>query len=124
MPTIIRNGITYGGGGGTGNASNKYSTEEQVIGTWIDGRRIYRRVISKQLFALGFTDITSEGIYDQIIRQQGYFEANNEKYPLPRMYSGSSIEMSISSSNNIRVENRYNASYPITAIIEYTKTTD
>lgn len=49
MPTIIRNGRTYGGGGGSGNASNKYSTEEQVIGTWIDGSPIYRIVSSEPI---------------------------------------------------------------------------
>ncbi len=30
-------------GGGT---NNNYSTEEQVIGTWIDGKPLYRKVIS------------------------------------------------------------------------------
>ena len=40
MPTIIRNGITYGGGG---TSLDNYSTKEQVVGTWIDGKPIYRK---------------------------------------------------------------------------------
>ena len=46
MPTIIRNGITYGGGG---TSLDNYSTEEQVIGTWIDGSPIYRIVSSEPI---------------------------------------------------------------------------
>lgn len=45
MPTIIRNGITYCGGSGSGNASNKYSTEEQIVGTWIDGKPLYQKTV-------------------------------------------------------------------------------
>ena len=39
MATIIQ------AGSGTGGIS--YSTEETEIGTWIDGRKVYRRVFSK-----------------------------------------------------------------------------
>ena len=121
---FIRDANPGGGSGSSGGGGNIYSTEEQVIGTWIDGRPVYRRVISNQLFDIGFTNITSEGIYDQIIHQTGYFKNGNEKYSLPRLISGSLIEISISSTNDIRIENQYNATYPITFIIEYTKTTD
>jgi len=34
---------------GCGGASNVYSTEEAVCGTWIDGKPIYRKVISGTL---------------------------------------------------------------------------
>ena len=34
-----------GTGGSAGGASNVYSTEETAIGTWIDGKTIYRKVI-------------------------------------------------------------------------------
>lgn len=44
MPTIIRNGITYGGSG-TITALDNYSTEEQVVGTWIDGKPLYQKTI-------------------------------------------------------------------------------
>lgn len=72
MPTIIRNGITYGGGGGTGNASNKYSTEEQVIGTWIDGSPIYRIVSSEPI---AFNQNSSE--FQELIGNTGNFSGNS-----------------------------------------------
>jgi len=36
---------------GCGGASNVYSTEETVCGTWIDGKPIYRKVITGTLAA-------------------------------------------------------------------------
>ena len=40
--TVANVSETYGGGSGV---ENVYSTEETVIGAWIDGKPIYRRVI-------------------------------------------------------------------------------
>ena len=42
-----------GNGSGAGASSNIYSTEETVCGTWIDGKPIYRKVIT------GITDAKS-----------------------------------------------------------------
>lgn len=44
MPKIIRNGITYGGSG-TITALDNYSTKEQVVGTWIDGKPLYQKTL-------------------------------------------------------------------------------
>lgn len=57
MPAIIRNGITYGGSG-TITALDNYSTKEQVVGTWIDGKPLYQKTIT-------VTSITpsSSGLY-------------------------------------------------------------
>lgn len=41
-----------GGGGSSGGSEEVYSTEEVAIGTWIDGRTIYRKVID-------FSDVNS-----------------------------------------------------------------
>ena len=43
--TTISDGADGQGGGSSGGASNVYSTEETAIGTWIDGKTIYRKVI-------------------------------------------------------------------------------
>lgn len=32
-----------GGGGGGGSSTHNYSTNEQVVGTWIDGSTVYER---------------------------------------------------------------------------------
>ena len=37
--------VIGGANGGGSGSENVYSTEETVIGTWIDGKPIYRRVI-------------------------------------------------------------------------------
>ena len=43
--TLIVNGISYSGGsGGTGGGGEVYSKTETEIGTWHDGRKIYRCV--------------------------------------------------------------------------------
>lgn len=34
------------GGGGGGSSSDVYTTDEQIIGTWIDGKPIYRKGFS------------------------------------------------------------------------------
>lgn len=36
-------GIKYGNGGGSGSSSHNYSTDEQVVGTWIDGKPVYEK---------------------------------------------------------------------------------
>lgn len=57
-----------GGGGGAGSHNNVYSTQEQIVGTWIDGKPIYRKVLdySNELWASGTKDIT-ELFIEQII---------------------------------------------------------
>ena len=40
MPKIMYNGTDYSGGG---SSSHTYSTEEQVVGKWIDGRDVYEK---------------------------------------------------------------------------------
>ena len=66
MGTIIKNKIQYGGGGGSISTDNmptedmseivsplpsvmsrrmKYSTDEQIVGEWIDGKPLYQKTI-------------------------------------------------------------------------------
>lgn len=55
-----------GGGGGTGG--NVYSTKETVVGTWIDGRNIYRKVF---VGSSGTYDVAYLNI-DALIRLEAY----------------------------------------------------
>jgi hypothetical protein len=75
----------YGCCGGTGNsgagAENVYSTEETVCGTWIDGKPIYRKVISGKLAndsgtALLFANV-SDLMIDRVISLGGNTFSNN-----------------------------------------------
>lgn len=52
-----QDGSSSGGGSSSGSGGeNNYSTEETAIGTWIDGRTIYRKIISVDLPALSGTN--------------------------------------------------------------------
>ena len=42
-------GSSSGSGGSSGGSTDVYSTEETAIGTWIDGKTIYRKVLSMDL---------------------------------------------------------------------------
>ena len=49
VDTLVANS---GGGGSSSGSGEVYSTEEVAIGTWIDGKTIYRKVISMDLPAV------------------------------------------------------------------------
>ena len=67
------NGTTYKlfaptGGGGGGSSGHNYSTEEQIIGTWIDGSTLYEKTISVQSNSAtkGMIEIPINDIADNI----------------------------------------------------------
>lgn len=120
-----------------GNLSTeKYSTDEQVIGEWIDGKPLYRKVINlncptcqtEGTFADAKTDVSSLNI-DYIM----FKNVNLEKPNLIMSYDridingnkGAVIWYDITKKNIIARHNRmvFNSA-SIIAIIEYTKTTD
>ena len=49
VDTLVANSGGSSGGGSSSGSGEVYSTEEIAIGTWIDGRTIYRKVISMDL---------------------------------------------------------------------------
>ena len=110
--------------GNVNNNGNNYSTDEQVIGTWIDGKPIYRKVFIIENTTTSETDIDVSSLnIENVIDISGI--AYNDSIQLPINFyneSGynscyyskhiSSIKYKISHGNNARI------------IIEYTKTTD
>ena len=52
VDTLVANSGGSGGGGSSSGSGEVYSTEEIAIGTWIDGKTIYRKVISMDLPAV------------------------------------------------------------------------
>lgn len=112
-----------------------YSTEELRIGTWIDGKPLYRKVIRVHNFTVSKTaeintDITN---FDKLVKISGLFENySNSKYaPYPiydtdptnllQVYvtwDGTKIKFDGNTSWT-QNPNRYH-----TFILEYTKTTD
>lgn len=116
---IIKNGI------------EDYSTNETRIGTWIDGKPLYRRVFTGTLSSGTYRNITSSRNINKIIDAKGYFLSDNVGYTLGKtIYSGESDLKSatrvIVLNNNLRLDADYSkfgaATYEIA--VEYTKTTD
>ena len=106
------------------NKANTYSTEEQVIGTWIDGKKIYRKVVTG-IITTANTKINLA--HDNIINISGkilgnnggnneliyYYDNTNYSYVYSQNYSTLML---------LTVESNLNKNYY--AIIEYTKTTE
>lgn len=110
-----------------------YSEEETVIGKWIDGKPIYRRVFPFT-FVVNNMQIgnTSQSYLnlDSIVRIQGIMKnkTGSQTYPLPvyyndrlhihASYSAAGILLSTSSDDSVMIGGTG------TIIFEYTKTTD
>lgn len=118
------------------NKLNTYSTTEQRVGTWIDGKPIYRKVVS-------FSSLTSSlqvphniNNFNKIINIAGYFTRNDvagASYPLTKLEVDSTLfskwSFGIESVNATNIKfsvgdsilPQINGGY---IIFEYTKTTD
>ena len=125
-----------GGNSGTG-AENVYSTEETVCGTWIDGKPIYRKVITGSLVkdsvgSVKFANVSDLSI-DSMINLYGNAKENNNvvqltlqtSYNIPTGLNGA-INMFYDSSNGniyycfLNNNGTYSGSVA-NVIIEYTK---
>lgn len=126
--SIIYKGQTIAGIGGGGTAEDAYSTEEARIGTWIDGKPLYRRVF----------DATTPDVYgsprllqtiggmDTLVYAYGRVKTSNTDfvswsiptYFLNLMQKADGVYAMLVGTGNDWI-NR-----PMTVIAEYTKTTD
>lgn len=66
-------GIKFGGGGG-GSFEVSYSTEEQRIGTWIDGKPLYQKTLFFNNIEVTMNDSTSEAIHGIDDIEMGWVE--------------------------------------------------
>ena len=101
---------------------NNYSSTEQELGTWTDGKIIYRRVFS----ATTGSNVTAGTIdaYDTVIRCEGYFKDSSDVYRrFDSSVDSTSITVYVNSSNNVIVNasNNSYSSLPCFVIVEYTK---
>ena len=103
---------------------NKYSTTEEVVGTWIDKKTIYRKVIKFPVIKHNMTVLTN---VDHIINVGGYFNWNGamqHQYNFP--YNDNDIITWIGVQNNIvKIYTNYKNDTLINLVLclEYTKTT-
>lgn len=120
--------ITLDGATIYNEALQNYSTGEKIIGKWIDGSTLYRKVVdfgalpnaTEKTVAHNIADI------DFIVNVKGISYDNYSFFPLPFSYSGNYFIALYANKTNIIVNcgtNRTN--YATTyVILEYTKTTD
>ena len=116
------------GQGGGGSSSEVYSTEEQKIGTWIDGKPLYRRIIKTKCPTGSdqFIDVAQIDDIDTVAFLFGLaVDINTNNYsaiPNPQVY------LCMSKNNNpcIYLTNSNGSFFGADTIIriEYTKTTD
>ena len=116
-----------GGSQSSGATSDVYSTEETVVGTWIDGKPIYRKTILATL--QDGLNLTNSGNVEALISEQGVVHLSNS-------LGVEHIATPFTMSNNNRVYTHLVAGQTditlvctgytgsITVTVEYTKTTD
>ena len=119
---------------------HRYSTTEQIVGEWIDGKPVYEKILhgagpstaSQTTYPHNIADV--EGIWVEnswwTWSTQNYFGTNGETAPLPVPGAANNINANCAvikaiDKTNVTMwvnENRSNSSW--TAIVRYTKTTD
>lgn len=109
--------------------NSTYSTQEIIIGTWINGKPLYRKAFN---FSLGNTtrSWSTIGTIDNIekpVRFYGMCWNGTVNFSIPRAYDDEDITLYCDTGTKLFRE-QHNYSYannlPAFAIIEYTKTTD
>lgn len=106
---------------------HNYSTEEQIVGKWIDGKPIYEKVINVENFIIGNNEITLENL-DTIINYSGslmFTDYPGYKRFFPYSQNNSTVKVVINHYNDTKfvVASGFNCN-TINIIIQYTKTTD
>lgn len=106
-----------------------FSASEQAVGTWIDGKTIYRKVLTGQC-AQNTTTSISTGVnnIDKLMWCDGFCFANNGTWaPLPRVNSSSfGYQIALGSASgytsiNVAVGSSFSAAVTVYMIIYYTK---
>ena len=111
-------------------AKEVYSTEEQVVGTWVDGKPIYRKVIDFGALPNSTLKQVPHGIsdIDAIVSLNGVtFAKNKTATPIPYVYTDSinTVSLFLEGTNVCIQTFGDKTSYINTYVtLEYTKTTD
>ena len=119
-------GNIKGPAGKDGSENQIYSTDETIIGTWVNGKPLYRKIV-KASVNQGNHEVydVSDMNLDEIINMRGTISQSVGSFvPIP-YYTNSSdftIVFYPKSSNYIKVNTSTNGIVNI--ILEYTKTTD
>ena len=107
---------------------NKYSTTEEVIGTWIDKKPLYRKVVKGNITATDQTLFVVNANIDTMVFISGY-DCPDGTYYFPFNYAqtGSTYKSIFYKKDTDTIEfrsNSYNPGEVYVVVLEYTKTTD
>ena len=104
-----------------------YSTEEQVIGTWIDGKTIYRKVFNTRTPGLVNTWVLTQVManVETVVNLFGFLISNDgRRVPINYAEPGYSIMATYKNGIEMNIANSLWADKQVLITIEYTKTTD
>lgn len=103
-------------------AENVYSAEETRIGTWVDGKPLYRKTIVSDYPAI--TTLAIAENVDTLVNMTGLAESSDIIYFIPYFASGTSYFVPKRIGNSIVINCVDFSGYIIRFSVEYTKTTD
>ena len=112
------------------NGEENYSKTEQVIGTWVDGKPLYRTVINAGTVTTSNTTIGNIPNIDKLVSIKGsaYSSQFNQKYGIPNVHSDMAAYyinlLIVGDGVVIRFGSGLNQLDNVFAIVEYTKSTD
>ena len=112
------------------NGGHKYSTNEHIVGTWIDGRPAYEKTIVETLTSSAGVIINiAHGIsnFNKLISIKGIVYENNGStgYMLPYRDNANEIRVQVNESNIVYTKNGHDFdSGQLYVTFQYTKTTD
>lgn len=102
----------------------EYTDEEQIVGKWIDGKPIYRKVVQYTTASESGTsdraDISTLNIKD-VVKFESLIKVSASIYPIPYYVTTSSYVYARITGTKIIVNQQGHNSKSITSIIEYTK---
>lgn len=108
---------------------HKYSTDEQVIGEWIDGSKLYQKTIDASSYPNNTSKNIAHGItsLNKVLSLKAYASNGSNDVCFDSSYSNSKASQNIviyRSGSNIVVSTNFNASsYSGYITLQYTKTT-
>ena len=128
--TILYTKTTDVAGSGTwtpqGVPAVHYSTDEQVVGTWIDGRTVYEKTLTPSGSFGDTFNYIPHGVsnFDQLLDYYGFCTyGSSDKINIPNVRGSSYVTVSAWDTTNIRLEraNLSSAVSDVKMVIRYTK---
>ena len=97
MGQHIKNGINYTGGCASGHG---YSTSEQEVGTWIDGKKLYEQTLYLASASVSSGNVatmpTISGVESVMVMGGTCYDVNDQRYyPLPYIRATDSESLKI-----------------------------